>query len=454
MCTIPAAAEPLARDLCIGMSRPTASRFLGLMLGALLARGRRNVTSMIWQVAGLVPGHFSSFHRVFSRARWSLWPMGRALAAHAVRLVPAREPVMVAVDDTVTRHRGPKIYGRGCHRDALRSSHRITSLCWGHRWVVMCVLVPLPLVSRRWALPVLCALYRPREVARREGRRFKTPCELAAQLAHVLLRWFPGRRLVFLGDGGFASFGLARSIQRRGGVLVARFYDDAAIYEPPTPPSPSRPRRRGRPPMKGKALPRPRQAAARTRGREATIGWYGGKSRRVAIVDGSGLWYRSGQGVVPLRWVMVHDREGTHRDEYLFSTDQAMAPRRIAEAYTGRWSIETTFQECNEHLGLQSPRCRVREAVLRTTPCLLGLYSVVALVFAAHVRRTGMGAERATTSSRPWYGKAEPTFVDALSLCRRLVDERIFSTPRLHAALQKIPAALRELLLVRMRQAA
>lgn len=436
---LPRAAEPLIGSLSIAFTRPTFKRFAALLVGALLVRGRRSLAEVWWAVHDRAPGHFGSFHRVFSRARWSLWPLGKVLAGHVLRLVPEGESVLVAMDDTVTRHSGPRVYGRGCHRDAVRSSHAITTVCWGHRWVVLAVLVKIPLISRRWALPVLCALYRPRDVAAKERRRFKTPCELAAALACVLMRWFPHRRFVFLGDGGFASFDLATRINRRGGTLVARFYDDAAIYEPAPAWPPKRPGHKGRKPVKGKALPRPGVAAAGRRGRRASIGWYGGGRRRVELVDGEGVWYRSGRGVVPVRWVRVRDREGTHRDDYLFATDPSMTPARIAAAYTCRWSIETTFQECHAQLGLEAPRCRVREAVLRLTPCLLALYSVVALIFAEHVRLTGMGAARAITTSRPWYDKREPTFVDALELVRRLLREASDATPRHNRGSQKVP---------------
>jgi len=451
MISLPRAAEPLVGSLSIAFTRPTCNRFVVLLVGALLATGRRTLTEVQWAVHGLAPGHFSSFHRVFSRARWSLWPLGRIVAGRVLRLVPGDEPVLVAIDDTVTRHSGPKVYARGCHRDAVRSSRVITTVCWGHRWVVLAVLVKLPLISRRWALPVLCVLYRPRDVAAKEGRRFRTPCQSAATLASVVMRWFPDRRFVFLGDGGFASFDLAKRIHRRGGTLVARFYDDAALYEPAPP---ERPGRMGRPPVKGKALPRPGVAAAGRRGERTTIGWYGGGRRRVELVGDEGVWYRSGRGVVPVRWVLVRDREGTHRDEYLFSTDPSMTPERIAESYTGRWSIETTFQECHAHLGLGSPRCRVREAVLRLTPCLLALYSVVALVFAEHVRLTGMKAARAITTSRPWYVKPEPTFIDALELVRRLLRGRLLATPLYAAVLQQIPPPHRESSLHALRRVA
>ena len=386
MFEFPRAAEPLIDSFSIAFTRPTFKRFLTLLAGAVLATGQRTITEVQWAVQGIVPGHFSSFHRVFSRARWSPWPLGRALATHALRLVPKGQPVLVAIDDTVTRHAGPKVYARACHRDAARSSQRITAYCWGHKWVVLAVLVDLPLISRRWALPVLCTLYRPRETASAAGRRFRTACELAASLTGVLARWFPDRRFIFLGDGGFASFDLSKSVHRRGATLVARYYNNAAIYEP----APARPTGRpGRPRIKGKALPGPARAAAGKRGKRATVSWYGGKRRRIELVHGDGVWYRSGRGVIAVRWVLVRDVDGTHRDEYLFSNDPSMSPERIVEAYTGRWSIETTFQECRAHLGLEDPRCRVRDAVERVTPCLFALYSVVALVYAEHVRLTG-----------------------------------------------------------------
>lgn len=440
MFRFPRAAEPLIGSLSIAFTRPTVKRFATLLVGAILAQRRRTITEVQWTARGLIPGHFCSFSRVFSRAKWSLWPLGKVLTQHVLQLVPEHEPIVVPIDDTVTRHSGPKVHGRGCHRDAVRSSHGITTICWGHRWVVLTVLVKMPLISRPWALPVLCALYRPRKVAEAEGCRFRTPCELAAILARVLMRWFPRKNFVFLGDGGFSSFDLATHIHRHGGTLVARYYDDAAIYEPAPPITPGR---MGRPPIKGKSLPRPKQAADSTRSRHTTIPWYGGKQRRVELVHGDGMWYRSGRGVIAVRWVRVRDRGGTHRDEYLFTTAPSMRADRIAALYTRRWSIEVSFQECRAHLGLEDPRCRVRAAVLRLTPCLFGLYSVVALTFAEHIRLTGMKTDRAITTSRPWYVKREPTFIDALELVRRLLRAEVLTTPPQTTASQNLPPGRR-----------
>ena len=133
------------------------------------------------------------------------------------------------------------------------------------------------------------------------------------------------------------------------------------------------------------------------------MAWCGGAQRRVALVSGTGPWYRSGQGLVPLRWVQVRDREGTHRQECFFSTDLSLRPSQIVSAYTAPWAIEVTFHQARAHLGLATPRHRTQTSVLRTTPCLFGLFSVVALMFAELYRK-----HPAPARSGPGYAKPEP----------------------------------------------
>ena len=101
--------------------------------------------------------------------------------------------------------------------------------------------------------------------------------------------------------------------------------------------------------------------------------------------------------LVPIRWVFVRDRDGTHRDEFFFSTDPTLDPRMIIATSTGRWNLETTFQELRSLVGLETTRGWCRDTVLRLAPCLFGLYTVVALLYQALPeskrvgRRTGPG---------------------------------------------------------------
>lgn len=125
-------------------------------------------------------------------------------------LIPPDQPVVVPVDDTAVQHKGKRVYGKGRHHDAVRSTHSHVGWVWGHRWVVLAVNVKFPFAARPWALPVLCALYRPEEWNRAEHRRHKTPIRLTMQMVASLIHWFPRRKFILVGDGGYASHELAR----------------------------------------------------------------------------------------------------------------------------------------------------------------------------------------------------------------------------------------------------
>jgi hypothetical protein len=146
--------------------------------------------------------------------------------------------------------------------------------------------------------------------------------------------------------------------------------------------------------------------------------------------------------VVSVRWVFVQDRTGTHRDEYFFTTDTGLTPAAIIETYTGRWNIETTFQELRSYLGLETTRGWCRNTVLRAEPCLFGLYTVVALLYAA------LPAKAARVRGVAWPGKHDVTFSDAITAVRRwLWQEWVFAIPGHSEAFQKLPRPFRVLLL-------
>ena len=451
--SLPKAAEPLLCRFSIAFTRPTFQRAMVLFIGVVLTMGRRTVTRTLWTARTLCRGrgHFSDYHRVLCRARWSLWPLGKVLAAMVLELVPADEPVICPADDSAVQHRGTTVYGKGRHRDGCRSSHTHAVWIWGHCWVVLAVNVKFCFASRPWALPVLCALYRTREVNEREGRRHKTPIVLARQLMATLMHWFPERRFILLGDGHYTSHDLARFCRRhrRRLTLVSLLHPRAHLCAAPPP---RRPGQMGRPRVRGAKLPHPQDVvvAATVQRQRATVGWYGGQSRRVEFVTGTGHWYKASEGLVPIRWVFVHDLDGTHADRYVYSTDLTLSPAAIITLYTARWSIEVTFQESRQHLGLATPRNRTEQSVLRTVPCLLGLFSVVSLLFHRNTRGR-MPRPRAY----PWYAKREVTFSDALAAVRRLLwRETVFAESSKRHGLNQLPSKLRDTLLEHLSLAA
>jgi hypothetical protein len=421
-------------------SRPTHRRFVLLALAAILTLGGRTISNLLRVLGALAPGHPSSYHRVFSRDRWSLSALARRYVAAVLARFAPRGPILLAGDDTVTEHPGPHVYGKGRHRDPVRSTHTYTAFRWGHKWVVLALLVSVPWATRRWALPLLVALYRPKEDDLKLGRRHKTPPQLLGQMVRILMRWFPDRPFVVTADGGYATHELAELAAKapRRLTLVSLFYPDANLVEPAPEYS-----GKGRPRVKGEDLPSPAEVVEGTRSRQALeVAWYGGGRRRVEAVTGTGLWYKSGRPLVELRWVFVHDLSGTHRDSYFFTTDKTMTVGSLIETYTGRWNIETTFEEVRSYLHMETTRGWSRDTVLRVGPCLFGLYTVVAWLYAE------LPGRWSRVRLVAWPGKRDVTFSDAITAVRRwLWVDWVLTIPGHRDGFQKLAPGLRQILL-------
>jgi DDE superfamily endonuclease len=483
MLLIPSFARALLDQFVPVFFHPTYQRFLLLTVAAIITTGRRTVSNLLRSVGDLAHGDPSSYQHVLSMRHWSTMALARILIRFILDHWVGDGPVMLAGDDTVDEHRGVKVFGKGRHRDPIRSTHSHTAFRWGHKWVVLAILVPFPFANRAWALPVLVALYRPeakaeqntsgpkankvkdktrakakrrakiraavsRDTSGRATRRHKTSAELMRQLLGVLIHWFPHRQFVVAGDGGYATHALARFAQRhhRHVSLVSLFYPDANVYEPP--PAVVG-KTNGRPRKKGNKLPSPKVVVGQSPRERLEVSWYGGGHREVEVVRGTGHWYKGGEGLVPLTWVYVHDLTGTHRDTYLFSTEVAMATRTIIETYTGRWSIETTFEECRAYLGLETTRGRTERTVLRAAPCLFGLFSVVSLLYAEMPERESVGPVVT------YRGKVGISFSDAITVVRRqLWREGVFEAHGQSKVFQKLPKPLQSLLLSALAPAA
>src|SRR3984893_3181305 len=193
---LPKPARSLFETLAGSFTRPTFLRFVVLALATILTVGTRTVCNLLRTLGTLAPGHPSSYHRLFSKRCWSSWRLARRLAGWVFdHFVPAGR-IFLAGDDTVDEHPGDKVFGKGCHRDPVRSTHSFTAFRWGHKWVVLAVLVRFTFTGRLWALPVLVALYHSEKDDQKTGRKHKTPQQLLRGLCCLLLRWFRHRRFV------------------------------------------------------------------------------------------------------------------------------------------------------------------------------------------------------------------------------------------------------------------
>ena len=394
----------------------TWRRALVLIAGAILAQGPRTVASALRAVGlGAAPG-FGSYHRVLSRRRWSGRVAARLLLERLLRaFVPPGAPVVVGPDETLERRWGRRIAARGIYRDPVRSSHGHFVKASGLRWFSLMVLAPVPWASRVWALPFLTALAPSERYARERGARHKRLTDWARQALLQLARWLPGRRIVAVADRSYAALELLHAV--RGHVcVVARLRLDARLFDPPPPRTP---RTIGRPRVVGARQPTLAQRLSRadTPWRRLEIaGWYGGAGRAVEVASGTAVWHHTGLPAVPVRWVLVRDPAGGFDPQALLCTDLGTEPAEALAWFVRRWSVEVTFAEARRHLGVETQRQWSDKAVARTTPALLGLFSLVAL------RACELHAQGSLPHRRAaWYRKEEPTFSDALAVVRRSI---------------------------------
>src|SRR5438105_9934133 len=184
---------------------PTWKKVVILVVGTLLARGRRTVTAALRQMGQQMNGQFSVFHQVLNRARWSPLEVSRRLLQVLVNtFVSAGGTVEIVIDETLERRWGRKISKRGHWRDSLRSSKERSVSTSGLRWVTMALVVSLPWTKLRWALPFLSVLVTTPKVSEALGQRHKTLARIAQQLVLLVHSFLPGIPIKVIGDGAYS----------------------------------------------------------------------------------------------------------------------------------------------------------------------------------------------------------------------------------------------------------
>jgi hypothetical protein len=387
-----------------------------LLVGAILAPGKRTVASALRAVSLEDERRFCRYHRVLNRAVWSSREASRVLLGLLVEAFVPEGPLILGIDETLERRRGKKISAKGIYRDPVRSSREHFVKTSALRWVCLALLVPVPWASRVWSLPFLSALAYSERYAEEQGKRHKTLVDWAGQLLLLVRRWYPEREIVAVADGGYAALKLLDRCRRLSEPItfITRLRLDAALYEP-APPRHSG--QIGRPRLKGDRLPNLSVLAQDPTTEWAPItlnDWYGNSKRTIEIVSGTALWYSTGVPAVPLRWVLIRDPQEEFETQALLCTDLAAEPEQIISWFVRRWQMETTFQEVRQRLGFETQRQWSEKALRRTAPVLLGLFSLVTQL--AH-QQIAEGAQIVRKAA--WYDKAHPTFSDALALVRR-----------------------------------
>lgn len=392
-------------------TRPGFAKLVVVFAGWVLTSGPHAVTQALVTTGVAGRRHHEAFHRFFSRGTWDPDEVGRLLFGWIARHLPEGAPVRVVLDDTLATKKGPHVFGIGSHLDAVRSTRRQKIFAFGHCWVVLAVLLPVPFSSRAFALPVLFRLYRTVKSCERAGQPHRKKTELARDLLDVFAAWVGPRRVEVAADSAYCNDTITRGLAENF-VLFGAMRPDAVLTALPAARrrKPGRPSRRGRPIAKPEAIARDQRRPWLTC--EATL--YGiRRTVRYKTVDAQ--WYRA-CGVRLLRIVIVRVDDGAIGMRVFFSSDATVVVPTILETYAGRWGIEVCFRDLKQLLGFGDSSARKRAAVERTAPFVGLVYTTLVLWFTEGVHRTLI----ARPPVRPWYRhKHGLCFADVLRAAHR-----------------------------------
>jgi hypothetical protein len=432
-------------------SHPVYQNMVLLFVGHVLCKGRRTVADVLRHLHLKNVKNFSKFHWVLSGAKWCAFKAGRILFLEIVKsLLVHGEEIVIPIDTTIERRKGPKIKGLGRQRDAVRSTRERKVLTIGLQWLVASICVKIPSCSRCWALPFFTTLIPPKtplSSSQNEGdlkgnKKHKKLTEWAAQLPGMIRNWVgKNQKFVIVGDQGFACYKIALACVKVKGALISRLRLDARIFDFPPPQI----FRKGRPRLVGKRLPLFSEYLKDETlpWQELEVNWYGGKKKQVLTYTRTALWYAFGIPPVTIRWVIVKDPAGEFDSVVLFSTDTTHSAERIIEVFVSRWQLEVTFEESRRHLGIETQRQWADKAIERTTPCLYASFSIIVLMAMNLIKEKHSEIPLQNTS---WYKKDHLTFSDVLSFVRmNILRQKYFSKIGKKSELGKM--ALEELIL-------
>jgi hypothetical protein len=300
-------------------------------------------------------------------------------------------------------------------------------------------LTEIPWAQRVWALPFFTVLAPSERYAQEHNKPHKKLTDWARQMVMQLRRWVPDQSLILVADSSYAVLDFLHRCQtlRQSVTVITRLRLDAALYEPAPPYSgKGRPRRKGtRLPTLKALLQDPNTVWTRLK-----VQWYDRKEREIEVVTATAVWLHYGLPSVSLRYVLIRDVEGQFDPQALLCTDLLLSPQQILAYFMRRWQMEPTFQHVRTHLGVETQRQWSDKAIARTTPVLMGLFSLVTLLAQALIVKDGVQLRQSA-----WYCKHLPTFSDALALVRTQIWlSRTFHTSDDEADMVKIPRILFE----------
>jgi DDE superfamily endonuclease len=419
---------------------PSFRLFVLIVTGWALSCRHRYITECIFTAGQVGIGHWSCYHRFFSHYAWSLDDLCQALAQLLIERFAPDGPILLAGDDTLCRKRGLGLFGAGMHHDPLFSSKALKVFSWGHDWVVLALLVRLPrwAPTKVFALPLAFRLYvnhqglakgkKAKQTRKKRARdsgaaqpspqkkkwrptnpNHRTRPQLLVEMLQRVAGWFPQRQLVVCVDTGYAGKSVLQKLPANVD-LISQVHPQGVLYAPPPPPTGQRGRRR----KKGERLPDLQGWADDTASpwQQLVFDQYG-LHATLQIKVQQALYYTAGKDRL-LTIILTRDLTGKRPDHRFYCTRLDWSAREVLSAYASRWALEVTFEGAKQVLGLEDPANRLPQAVRRTAPVALVLYSLIVLWFDT------VGYQWVRFPHRPWYRrKREPSFQDMVTTLRR-----------------------------------
>ena len=396
-------------------SRPIFKNAFQLFIGHILCKTRRTIADILRQLGLKNIKNYSKYHWVLSGAKWCSIRGGKILLTTLGKI--CSKDIVISIDSTIERRKGPQIKGLGRQRDAVQSTKENKVLVIGLNWLVCAIHVKFPWTSKIYACPFFSILMPPENPLSssknksdlNKVRRHKALNEWASQIVRIIAKWIGKvKNITIVSDSAFATYILANTCIDAGVSLISRMRLDSRTFEFPTI------NKQGRPRLVGKRLPTFEKLAkvSSSAWYKTNVKWYGEINKEVETLTGTCLWYGYGIRPVPIKWVLIKI-EGVI--SVLFSTNLKHTSEYIIEAFVERWQLENTFEECRRHLGVETQRQWSDKSIDRTTPCLFASYSIINLMALQLTKEKNGNIPMQECS---WYRKKQPTFSDVINYLR------------------------------------
>lgn len=380
-CVIPSL-DLILQGLAVVFTQPSCVTFQEIFTSWVMCLGRRTEFRVFEAFEGKAVSRkerhpFDRYYNFFSRSAWTVQDLARQVAIQIVVALNRVGELYLVVDGTLLHKSGKRVFALGWFYDAVRSTEKRSVTSPGNQWIVLGLAIRIPGTQRVFCLPIHAMLQQP-------GKNQPGPADLARQMLTEALTWFPDRKFVLIGDGGFSAKNLLQNLDERV-TYVGLMRGDASINDPQSPV-----RRKGKTgptPKCGPRLPSPREVAKkadRAKGKTAKWRWKKinvsayGATRKFQVCAFQAVWPKV-FGTRPILIVVCRGLEVGFGEVYLYTTHLDADLAWVVETYACRTSIEAAFKDSKQVMEIQKPQHWCEGSIRKLAPCVWLMQSLITL---------------------------------------------------------------------------